>query len=310
MLALAALVGLLAGCGAHSPAAAPPRTPPTPDQTRTTTANPTATPDPLPGTAAQTGSQTTPPPQTSQAPAPSTDATAGPGAPSLTRTTTTLPLTGKVVVLDPGHNGGNGAHPGQINRLVDAGGIRKPCNTTGTSSNSGYPEHALTWAVAQEAATQLRARGATVVLTRGNDTGVGPCIDQRAALADAAHPDATVSIHADGGPARGRGFHVIAPALAPDRGNPRVLAPSRALATDLKAAFTTTTGMPFSTYTGSAGLTVRNDLGGLNLARTPTVFLEMGNMRNATDAGLFTSAAWRTKAGLGIAEGITAYLTR
>jgi N-acetylmuramoyl-L-alanine amidase len=44
------------------------------------------------------------------------------------------------VVLNPGHNGGNAAHQGEINRLVPAGyGDRKACDTTGTSTNAGYP---------------------------------------------------------------------------------------------------------------------------------------------------------------------------
>src|SRR4051812_17283968 len=54
-------------------------------------------------------------------------------APTTTTTTTTSKVTGKVVVLDPGHNGGNAAHAAQINKLVPAGrGQTKPCNTTGT----------------------------------------------------------------------------------------------------------------------------------------------------------------------------------
>jgi N-acetylmuramoyl-L-alanine amidase len=37
-------------------------------------------------------------------------------------------------------------------------------------------------------------------LSRDSDNGVGPCVDQRAAMANAMHPDAIASIHADGGP--------------------------------------------------------------------------------------------------------------
>src|SRR5438093_4267119 len=44
-----------------------------------------------------------------------------------------------VVVLDPGHNGGNASNPGIINKQVPAGrGQTKPCNTTGTATNAGY----------------------------------------------------------------------------------------------------------------------------------------------------------------------------
>ncbi|MDQ4103141.1 MAG: N-acetylmuramoyl-L-alanine amidase, partial [Actinomycetota bacterium] len=53
------------------------------------------------------------------------------------------------VVLDPGHNGANASHSAEINRLVpDGRGGTKACNTTGTSTNSGYPEHEFDWDVA------------------------------------------------------------------------------------------------------------------------------------------------------------------
>ena len=46
-------------------------------------------------------------------------------------------------------------------------------------------------------------------MSRGDDTGLGPCVDERAAMANALPPNAIVSIHADGGPPTGRGFHVL-----------------------------------------------------------------------------------------------------
>jgi N-acetylmuramoyl-L-alanine amidase len=216
-----------------------------------------------------------------------------------------------VVVLDPGHNGGNAAAPAVIDRLVDAGGFRKPCNTTGTATDAGYPEHAFTFDVARRAAALLRARGLTVLLTRPDDTGVGPCVDRRAAMANAAGAALAVSIHADGAAAGVRGFHVIEPALAPDHGNRAVLASSAAAAAALRSAFAATTGEPPATYPGALvepGLTRRNDLAGLNLARVPAVFIECANMRNAEDAAAVTSAAWRQRAAEGIADGVLAYL--
>src|ERR1700730_14012922 len=91
-----------------------------------------------------------------------------------------LPLHGKTIVIDPGHNGANWAHPSEINRFVDAGGFRKACDTTGTSTNNGYPEAAYNFDVATRLARILRAAGARVVLTRTTDSGVGPCINERA----------------------------------------------------------------------------------------------------------------------------------
>src|SRR4051794_24938549 len=89
-------------------------------------------------------------------------------------------LAGAVIAVDPGHNGANGSHPSEINRQVDAGGFKKACDTTGTATNAGLTEVAYTFDVATRLAAVLRAAGATVVLTRSNNSGVGPCVDERA----------------------------------------------------------------------------------------------------------------------------------
>jgi len=212
-----------------------------------------------------------------------------------------------VVVLDPGHDGGNASHPTQINRLVFIVNGWKACDTTGTATNSGYPESAFTFDVALRAAAILRSEGATVVLTRSSNSGVGPCIDQRAQIGNNARARAVVSIHADGGPATGVGFQVILPgSVGPNAG---IIAPSRLLGADLHAAFHAATGEPYATYVGGGtGYTTRTDLGGLNLSLVPKVFIECANMRNAPDASRVTSAGWRELAARGIAGGITSYL--
>ena len=65
------------------------------------------------------------------------------------------------MVIDPGHQLGNHNYPAQIGRLVPAGGFRKPCNTTGTATNGGYPEATFTWrVVAGGCATGSRRSGA------------------------------------------------------------------------------------------------------------------------------------------------------
>ena len=118
---------------------------------------------------------------------------------------------GKVVVIDPGHNGANGANPGIINALVDAGfGETKPCNTTGTETNAGYTEHRFTWAVANDLQDILEANGITVIMTRDSDDGVGPCVNKRAAIGNQANADLVLSIHGDGVDNDGdRGFYVM-----------------------------------------------------------------------------------------------------
>jgi N-acetylmuramoyl-L-alanine amidase len=215
---------------------------------------------------------------------------------------------GRTIVVDPGHNGGNAANPALINQLVPAGGFDKPCDTTGTETDDGYPEYAFALDVADRAMALLRREGARVVLTRTTSTGVGPCVNVRAAIGNDARANAAISIHADGGPATGSGFHVIAPSLSPDGGNAAILASSERLALDVRNAFQLSTGEPFADYVARQGLITRNDLGGLNLSRVPKVFIECANLRNATDAAHVQDSAWRQRAADGIAAGLMRYL--
>ena len=219
------------------------------------------------------------------------------------------PLAGKTVAVDPGHNGGNYLHTAEINRLVDAGTLRKACDTTGTATDDGYTEAAYNLDVALRLARILRADGARVVLTRTTNTGWGPCITERAAIGNRARADAAISIHADGGPETGRGFHVIYPPSIP-RLTDDIAVASKRLALAVRHAFRAGTGEPYADYIGTGGLDVRSDLGGLNLSNVPKVFIETGNMRNALDARRLESASYRQREAEALARGIAAFLRR
>ncbi|WP_040159098.1 N-acetylmuramoyl-L-alanine amidase [Mobilicoccus massiliensis] len=217
------------------------------------------------------------------------------------------PLTGRTIVVDPGHNG----RRSRVNdRLVPAGGGRtKPCNTSGTASRSGASEHAFTWNLANRTATELRRRGATVVLTRPNDRGVGPCVDERAAIGNRARADLVLSIHADGNTSRrARGFHIITSTRM--TGGPAAQRASTRYAMRVRTAFART-GMPRSTYLGrGTALTPRTDIAGLNLSRRPAIMLEAGNMRHPTDAALLAKPSFRAKAARLLADATQQTLRR
>ncbi|MBO2449025.1 N-acetylmuramoyl-L-alanine amidase [Actinomadura barringtoniae] len=215
-------------------------------------------------------------------------------------------LKGKVIAIDPGHNGGNSEHPSAIAKQVNVGNGHKECDTTGTSTNSGYNESAFTWDVSKRLVKLLKAQGAKVVLTRDSDTGVGPCVTERAGIGNRAHADAALSIHADGAPASGHGFHVIEP--LPVKGfNTKIVPASVKLGHALRDAFKAGTGIPYSNYIGSKALDQRDDLGGLNLSTVPKVFVECGNMRNSGDAAKFTNPADRQRIAEAFAKGFEAY---
>ncbi|MER7112623.1 N-acetylmuramoyl-L-alanine amidase [Streptomyces sp. NPDC000229] len=248
------------------------------------------------------------PSQARPAPGPSGS---GPSVPGPSASTAPLSLAGKTVVIDPGHNPGNFDHPREINRLVDIGTNRKECDTTGTSTNSGYTEAEFTLDVSHRLRTLLRKQGATVTFTHDADRPFGPCIDERARIGNAAKADAVVSVHADGSATGNRGFHVILPAQVKDGAadTTRIVAPSRTLGERVAREFARATGSAPANYVGGGtGLDVRKDLGGLNLSTVPKVFIECGNMRDPKDAALLTDAAWRQKAAQGIAVGVSTYL--
>ncbi|ASU86024.1 N-acetylmuramoyl-L-alanine amidase [Nocardiopsis gilva YIM 90087] len=238
-----------------------------------------------------------------------TDGSGGDGDKSEGKRTSKGPLADMTVVIDPGHNGGNEDAPDEINKLVPAGPSKKECDTVGAESNGGYAEHAFTWDFSQRLADRLEAEGATVVLTRDDDKGVGPCINERAKIGNDAEADAAISIHADGGPASGRGFHLIAPGEV-EGFTEDIVEPSRQLAKDVRAAYREGSGLPYADYLAEDGLDERTDLGGLNLSTVPKVFLEAGNMRNPADAKKLADEEWREEAAGAVAEGIARYLQR
>jgi N-acetylmuramoyl-L-alanine amidase len=218
-----------------------------------------------------------------------------------------MPLAGTTVLVDAGHNGANGAHASQINRSVPAGtgGYRKACDTTGTQTDDGrLTEASLNLDVARRLQRRLQRLGAHVVMTRTTNDGVGPCVDERAAIGNRAHADLALSIHADGGPPEGRGFHVIAP-LAARAVRPAIVAPSLRFARLLRARLDGI-GLRRSTYLGGGtGLVQRSDLGGLNLSRVPKAFVELANMRNAADVRLLRRTSERDRIAQALALAVT-----
>ncbi len=211
-------------------------------------------------------------------------------------------LSGKKIFVDPGHNGAN---DDSINKQVPTGrGGTKPCQTTGTTSVNGVPEHTFNYAVAYRLYQVLTAAGAQVMLSRNDDTSVASCIDARAEAANRWGADAAVSIHADGSAPGNRGFHVNLPS-PPLNDVQRDADPVYAKA---MVAALTSGGFTPATYIGSGGLYPRSDLAGLNLSTVPSVLVEAGNLRDATEAAVLESADGQQRLADAVAAGIASYL--
>ncbi len=219
-----------------------------------------------------------------------------------------LPLAGIVVALDPGHNGGNASHPRAIRKRVFVGNGWKACNTVGTTTRSGYAEHRFTFSVAGRVKTRLEALGATVYLTRPSDRGVGPCVNVRGKFGAKVHARLLVSIHADGSASSHRGFVVMRPGLV--RGyTDDILASSATLARAIRGGLLDV-GLRVANYYGRNGHKKRTDLGTLNMSDVPVVMVELGNMKNASDAKRMTTRSGRATYAAGLVTGIRAFLGR
>lgn len=233
----------------------------------------------------------------------------GVGSPEIVKTdAAVLPLAGIVIAVDPGHNGGNAAHIREISRLIWSGTRWRPCATVGTTTVDGYPEHRFNFAVALRVKARLQALGATVYLTRPSDIGVGPCADTRGRFGTKMRARLTVAIHADGSASSHRGFYVMRPGLV--RGyTDDIVGRSSTLARAVRAGLVNA-GLPIANYYTTTGIRTRTDFATFNMSDIPTVMVELGNMKNASDARRMKSASGRDRYAAGIVAGIRIFLDR
>jgi N-acetylmuramoyl-L-alanine amidase len=237
---------------------------------------------------------------------PSASHTSAAPSPTPTPTVSAPPLAGKIVGIDPGHNGGNFTDPDAIARQIWNGAEWEACDTTGTTTDGGYTEAQFNFNVAKYLRADLMRDGARVIMTRTSNTGVGPCVNRRAEIINAAHADVAVDIHADGAAASGRGFTILEPvAVGP---NNAVIGASQRFGGDVRQAMLADTAMPESNYEGVDGIMPRDDLAGLNLTTVPKVLIECGNMRNAVDASLLVTARFQRRVASALAAEIAAFL--
>lgn len=221
------------------------------------------------------------------------------------------PLLGKVILLDPGHQLGN-SNPRFAKQMAQKkfnGTTVKGCNTTGTATNSGYPEATFNWKVAKHLKRLLEKSGARVELTRTSNSrdAWGPCVWDRAKQANRLGADAMINIHADGSAPGNKGFFVLAPGLVKGW-TEDVVKPGRRLAKAMIAGMAGA-GAPPSNYIRDQ-LMVSTNTTGLNFSDVPSVTVELGNMRNASDARRMESRSGQREYAQWLYAGIERYFAR
>ncbi len=182
-------------------------------------------------------------------------------------------------------------------------GGTKDCQTTGTTGVDGLAEHTFNYAVAYQLRV-LTAAGAQVLMSRTDDTSVGPCVDARAEAANKFGADAAVSIHADGSAPGNRGFHVnlSSPPLNPTQQNA-----SPVYAKAMRDALVSGGFTPGDIHR------IGRHLPAFRPGRAQPLDGPVGprrsrNMRDATDEALLASPAGQQRLAQAVASGIAAYL--
>ena len=175
-------------------------------------------------------------------------------------------LDGTTIAIDPGHNGRNWAHPEEINRLVDAGTLRKACDTTGRRRRRATRSRRSpgTWRCGCGGCC---ARPAPRSCSRAHRMPAG------GRASPSAPPSATARVRMQPCPstptaARRRAAASTSSIRTSIRGLTADIArPSKCLALAVRRTYRAGTGLPYATYLGGNGLSVRSDLGGLEPLR-------------------------------------------
>jgi N-acetylmuramoyl-L-alanine amidase len=207
-------------------------------------------------------------------------------------------LSGKVVVIDAGHQGQGDSSL----EPVGPGSSQKKAKVADGASGSSAPhaESAVNLQVALKLRSALQARGVKVVMVRTSQN-VNISNSQRAAIANKAHAALFIRLHCDGISNKStHGFSTLIPAS--NHWTSPIVSASAKAGRLVHGATLKATGA------ADRGVVDRGDLSGFNWSKVPTILVEMGFMSNTAEDRALTSSAYQNKLATGLANGTVAYL--
>lgn len=205
-----------------------------------------------------------------------------------------------VVVVDAGHDLhanlatepiGPGSH---TMKIKDGGG------TSGILTHT--PEAVITLAVALRLEAALKRSGVRVVMTRTTNSHVSMGNVERANIANRAHANLFIRIHADGSTdATSAGAHTLYPASisgwTDDVYNE-----------SLDAARLVQTQLVKAERFPDLGLDPRSDITGFNWSDVPVILPEIGFLTNPTEDRILSASPGQSRAALGLCRGVIAFV--
>jgi len=203
-----------------------------------------------------------------------------------------------IICIDPGHQrkGDNSKEPigpgaKQMKAKVSSG-------TRGVKTKK--PEYELNLEISLKLKTELEQRGYEVVMTReSHDVNISN--KERSEIANKAHADLFIRIHADGSDSpKAEGFSV----LYPDRKNPytkKIYDASKLASERIERE------MKDSMKTKSRGVVPRADLTGFNWSQVPVTLVEVGFLTSPNEDKRLSQPAYQDKIVQGIANGVDSY---
>jgi N-acetylmuramoyl-L-alanine amidase len=205
------------------------------------------------------------------------------------------PKTRFIICIDPGHQ------ESANNDLEDQGPgskTKKPKVSSGTQGIvTKKPEYVLNLEISLLLKKKLVAKGYQVVMTR-ETPNVNLSNKDRADIANNAHADLFVRIHADGNQLEStHGISIQYPAA-------NVSFSSDVYKTSKAAAATILNAMIKAAGALSRGIVPRSDLSGFNWAKTPSILVEMGFMTNPDEDVLMSKPEYQEELADGMAKGI------